>query len=144
MPLEVPVPAKDIYHDCVKNALIKDGWNITHDPFKLEIGKKDLYIDLGAAQLIAATKTEQKIAVEIKSFIGRSDVDDLEKALGQYVLYFDILEDFEPERILYLAIRLTTFEDLFEEPIGKILLKKRRMKLIVFEPKKEEILKWIH
>ena len=143
MPLEVPVPAKDIYHDCVKNALIKDGWNITHDPFKLEIGKKDLYIDLGAAQLIAATKTEQKIAVEIKSFIGRSDVDDLEKALGQYVLYFDILEDFEPERILYLAIRLTTFEDLFEEPIGKILLKKRRVKLIVFEPKKEEILKWI-
>ena len=143
MPLEVPVPAKDIYHDCVKNALIKDGWNITHDPFKLEIGKKDLYIDLGAAQLIAATKTEQKIAVEIKSFIGRSDVDDLEKALGQYVLYFDILEDFEPERILYLAIPLTTFEDLFEEPIGKILLKKRRVKLIVFEPKKEEILKWI-
>ena len=98
MPLKVPVPAKDIYHDCVKNALIKDGWNITHDPFKLEIGKKDLYIDLGAAQLLAATKTEQKIAVEIKSFIGRSDVDDLEKALGQYVLYFDILEDFEPER----------------------------------------------
>lgn len=143
MPLEVTVPAKDIYHDCVKNALIKDGWNITHDPFKLEIGKKDLYIDLGAAQLIAATKREQKIAVEIKSFIGRSDVDDLEKALGQYVLYFDILEDFEPERILYLAIRLTTFEDLFEEPIGKILLKKQRVKLIVFEPNKEEIITWI-
>jgi hypothetical protein len=137
------VPAKDIYHDCVKNVLIKDGWNITHDPFKLEIGKKDLYIDLGAAQLIAATKREQKIAVEIKSFIGRSDVDDLEKALGQYVLYFDILEDFEPERILYLAIRLTTFEDLFEEPIGKILLKKQRVKLIVFEPNKEEIITWI-
>ena len=137
------MPAKDIYHDCVKNALIKDGWNITHDPFKLEIGKKDLYIDLGATQLLAATKTEQKIAVEIKSFIGRSDVDDLEKALGQYVLYFDILEELEPKRILYLAIRLTTFEDLFEEPIGYILLKKQRMKLIVFEPNKEEIVKWI-
>ncbi|MGK7876992.1 MAG: XisH family protein [Xenococcaceae cyanobacterium] len=137
------MPAKDIYHDCVKNALIKGGWNITHDPFKLEIGKKDLYIDLGATQLIAATKAERKIAVKIKSFIGRSDVDDLEKALGQYVLYFDILEDFESERILYLAIRLTTFEDLFEEPIGKIILKKRRVKLIVFEPNKEEILKWI-
>ncbi|MDJ0718110.1 MAG: element excision factor XisH family protein [Prochloraceae cyanobacterium] len=137
------MPAKDIYHDCVKNALIKDGWNITHDPFKLEIGKKDLYIDLGATQLLAATKTEQKIAVEIKSFIGRSDVDDLEKALGQYVLYFDILEELEPKRILYLAIRLTTFEDLFEEPIGYILLKKQRLKLIVFEPNKEEIVKWI-
>jgi len=137
------MPAKDIYHDCVKNALIKDGWQITHDPLKLKIGKKDLYVDLGANQLIAATKTEQKIAVEIKSFIGRSDVDDLEKALGQYVLYFDILEDFEPERILYLAIKLTTFENLFEEPIGQILLKKRRVKLIVFEPNKEQILQWI-
>ena len=26
------MPAKDIYHDTVKNALIKDGWTITHDP----------------------------------------------------------------------------------------------------------------
>jgi len=24
------MPAKDIYHDQVKNALIKDGWTITH------------------------------------------------------------------------------------------------------------------
>jgi hypothetical protein len=23
---------KDIYHDTVKRALIKDGWTITHDP----------------------------------------------------------------------------------------------------------------
>jgi XisH protein len=26
------MPAKDIYHDAVKNALIKDGWTITADP----------------------------------------------------------------------------------------------------------------
>ena len=52
-------------------------------------------------------------------------------------------EDFEPERILYLAIQLTMLEYLFEEPIGKILLQKRRVKLIVFDPNKEEILKWI-
>jgi hypothetical protein len=137
------VPAKDIYHNCVKNALIKDDWNITHDPFKLEIGKKDLYVDLGASQLVAATKAQQKIAVEIKSFLGKSDVDDLEKALGQYTLYLDILENFEPARILYLAIRQITYEDLFTEPIGKLLLTKKRFKLIVFEPKKEEIIQWI-
>lgn len=91
------MPAKDIYYDCVKNALIKEGWTITHDPLKLEIGKKDLSVDLGASQLIGASKAESKIAVEIKSFLGKSDVDDLEKALGQYILYFDILEDFEPD-----------------------------------------------
>ncbi|CCQ59468.1 hypothetical protein CWATWH0005_1292 [Crocosphaera watsonii WH 0005] len=34
------MPAKDIYHDAVKNALIKDGWKITDDPLILSIGKK--------------------------------------------------------------------------------------------------------
>lgn len=135
--------AKDVYHDCVKNALMKDHWTITHDPFKVEIGKKDLYIDLGANKLIGAIKAERKIAVEIKSFLGRSDVDDLEKALGQYILYFDILEEIEPERMLYLAIKESIFEDLFCEPIGKLLLKKQRLKLIIFNPKQEAIIKWI-
>ncbi len=137
------MPAKDIYHDCLKNALIKEGWIITHDPLKLEIGKKDLYIDLGASQLIGASKDESKIAVEIKSFLGKSDVDDLEKALGQYILYFDILEDCEPDRVLYLAIREKIFQDLFTEPIGKLLLKKRKLKLITFEEKYEKISQWI-
>lgn len=137
------MPAKDIYHDTVKNALVKDGWTVTHDPLKLKWGKKDLFIDLGAEQLLGAEKEESKIAVEIKSFVGRSDVADLENALGQYVLYHDILEEVSPERVLYLAIRDAIFQDLFEEPIGKLLLNKRRVKLIVFDPDKEEILRWI-
>lgn len=81
------MPARDIYHATVKTALIKDQWTITHDPLTLKLGKKDFYVDLGASQLLAAEKVDHKIAVEIKSFIGRSDIDDLEKALGQYVLY---------------------------------------------------------
>ncbi|WP_318528427.1 element excision factor XisH family protein [Plectonema radiosum] len=85
------MPSRDIYHNTVKNALLKDGWTITHDPLRLEWGKKDLYVDLGAEQLIGAENAERKIAVEIKSFVGRSDIDDLEKALGQYILYYDIL-----------------------------------------------------
>ena len=76
------MPAKDIYHETVKNPLIKDGWTITHDPLVLRWGTNDVYVDLGAEQLLAAEKRGQKIAVEIKSFVGRSDVDDLEKALG--------------------------------------------------------------
>ena len=76
--------AKDRYHDCVKNALIKDGWVITHDPLRLPWGGKDMYIDLGAELLLAAEKGEQRIAVEIKSFLGRSELEDLERALGQF------------------------------------------------------------
>jgi hypothetical protein len=32
------MPAKDIYHDAVKNALIKDGWTITADPYYIIYG----------------------------------------------------------------------------------------------------------
>ena len=81
------MPAKDLYHDAVKAALIRDQWIITHDPLTLKLGKKDFYVDLGARRLLAAQKEERKIAVEIKSFTGRSDINDLEKALGQYILY---------------------------------------------------------
>ncbi|MEM1122330.1 MAG: element excision factor XisH family protein, partial [Bacteroidota bacterium] len=27
--------AKDIFHETVKEALVKDGWIITHDPLKI-------------------------------------------------------------------------------------------------------------
>jgi hypothetical protein len=137
------MPTRDIYHDHVRNALIKDGWVITHDPLKLVWGGKDLFVDLGAEQLIAAEKSGRKIAVEVKSFVGKSDVDDLEKALGQYVLYHDVLAEREPERDLYLAVRASVFSDLFEEPLGKLLLKNSRVQLIVFDPWMEEIVKWI-
>lgn len=137
------MPDRDLYHNTVKTALIKEEWIVTHDPLILKLGKKDLYVDLGARQLLAAERAEHKIAVEIKSFIGRSDIDDLEKALGQYVLYQDLLNELEPERTLYLAIPNSVFDDLFEEPIGQLLLKNRRLKLITFDPKQEVIKQWI-
>lgn len=83
--------AKDIIHEQVKNALIKDGWTITHDPFPLRIGQKNLSADLGAERLISAEKNHQKIVVEIKSFLGHSNVRDLQQAIGQYVMYQQIL-----------------------------------------------------
>ncbi|MBD2608108.1 XisH family protein [Scytonema hofmannii FACHB-248] len=137
------MPAKDVYHNVVITALEKDGWLITDDPFKLKCGTKDLYIDLGAEKLIVAQKGQQKIAVEIKSFLSQSPVRDLENALGQFILYYDILEEQGSERILYLAIPHRTYTEIFTEPIGKILLKKNRLRLLVFDPKQEVIVQWI-
>ncbi len=48
--------AKDIYHNQVKNALVKDGWNITHDPLFVQFGGVDVYVDLGAEKIIGAEK----------------------------------------------------------------------------------------
>jgi hypothetical protein len=139
----MPMPARDIYHDAVKNALIKDDWTITHDPLSLKWGKKDMYVDLGAEQFLAAERAERKIAVEIKSFTGLSEMSDLEKAIGQYIVYHDVLAQVEPDRVLYLAVSEEVARGLFEEPIGELLLRNNRVRLLVFEPDAEAIVKWI-
>lgn len=138
------MPAKDIYHDTVKNALIKDGWTITHDPLRLQVGFRRMFVDLGAEKLLAAEKGERKIAVKIKSFVSRSETDDLEDALGQFVLYEDVLAEKEPERMLFLAIRQKTFDSIFEDEIGKILLRNKRIRLVVFDEENGEIKQWIN
>ncbi|MEJ6485845.1 XisH family protein [Nostoc punctiforme UO1] len=109
------MPAKDLYHNTVRTALIKDDWTITDDPFKLRVGRRSIYVDLGAKKLFAAEKQGRKIAVEIKSFLDPSPVSELEKALGQYDLYSLIMEDEDPERVLYLALSNIIFEGFFSE-----------------------------
>ena len=135
----IGVSARDIYHDPVKRALQKDGWTITHDPFPLKIGKKRLSADLGAEQLISAETAARKIVVEVKSFVGQSDVKDLEQALGQYVLYRQILNEMSNERILYLAVSQVTFNSVFTIELGQILLKNQIIKLVVFDDEREVI-----
>lgn len=136
--------AKDIYHDCVKNALIKDGWTITHDPLTLSLGFKDVYVDLGAEQPIAAEKDGAKIAVEIKSFRSPSDMRDFENAIGQYVFYRSALLRIEPNRKLYLAISEIAYRNTFFEPIVIPTLEDLKPSLVVFDIEKEEIVQWIN
>ena len=137
------MPAKDIDHDNVKNALIRDGWTITHDPLRLTWGTKDMYVDLGAEQLLAAEKTDRQIAVEIKGFVGASEMTDLEKAIGQYVIYRSVMARTEPNRTLYLAIPDDAFTDIFEEPLGKLLLEDYQIYLIIYDAQAEVVLEWI-
>lgn len=137
------MPARDIYHNTVKTALEKDGWTITHDPFPLQIGKKRLSADLGAERLISAEKGLQKIVVEVKSFVGQSDVKDLEQALGQYVLYRQILNETGIERDFYLAVSRLTFNSVFTIQLGQILLTNQIIKLVVFDDESEAIVQWI-
>lgn len=102
-----------------------------------------MFVDLGAEQLLAAEKADRKIAVEIKSFTGLSEMSDLEKAIGQYIVYHDVLAQVEPDRVLYLAVSADVASGLFEEPLGELLLSNNRACLLVFEPAAEVIAKWI-
>ncbi|MFO0759830.1 MAG: element excision factor XisH family protein [Byssovorax sp.] len=136
------MPARDRDHEHVRRVLVRDGWTITHDPLRLRWGTRDLYVDLGAERLLAAEKGAQKIAVEIKGFTGPSVVDDLEKAIGQFAVYHDVLETLEPDRVLYLAVSETVYENAFEDPLGQLLLAKRRVKLLIYSDETEVIRQW--
>ena len=137
------MPALDLYHDQAKNALVRDGWTITHDPLRLKWGGKDMYVDLGAEKIIAAEKGTQKIAVEVKSFIGASEMNDIENAMGKYVVYASVITRTEPDRKLYLGIHEETYLDIFESPLGELLLEDYQVHLMVFDLERERVIKWI-
>lgn len=137
------MPQRDFHHASVVHALEKEGWTITDDPFRLEYGRRNLYVDLGAETLLAAEKDRRRIAVEIKSFAGASDMRDLEVALGQYVLYRDILAELEPERTLHLAIPAFAYEEVFSDKLGQLVIRQQQLQLILYEEEAQEIVQWL-
>jgi XisH protein len=138
------MPAPDLYHNTVKQALIKDGWVITHDPLHLRWGRKDMYVDLGAKRLLTATRDEEKIAVEVKSFASASEMEAFRDAIGQYAIYRAVMRRTYPDYVLYLAVNDVIFNSLFEEPIGRLMIEDENLKLIVFDAEQEVILQWKH
>ena len=138
-----PMPARDTFHQHVVDALVGDGWTITHDPLTVRVGTKDVFIDLGAERFLGAEKSGRKIAVEIKSFVSGSEVRELEVTLGQFVLYGDALARREPDRVLYVAVRAQVYRDVFQDPMGAMVLENGRLRLVVFDPNRREVVQWI-
>jgi XisH protein len=134
--------AKDLYHYIVKEALIEDGWTITDDPYFIETEDVDFEVDLGAEKIIAAEKAEKKIAVEVKSFVATSFVYEFHRVLGQWNNYSLNMEDFEPNRKLYLAVPLKIYNDSFHLSFVQKAIKRFKIKLIIFNPETKKILKW--
>lgn len=135
------MPSLDIYHDLVKTALQAEGWTITHDSYPLSAGGTELYIDLGAQKIIAAVKQNQKIAVEIKSFSGKSQITEFYSALGQYLTYQQGLKIVEPDRLLYLAIPKIAKNEVFSLALTQQLISELEVKLLVYSTS-GEIISW--
>jgi hypothetical protein len=134
--------AKDAFHEVVKTALQKDGWQITHDPYNLQAGTLELYIDLGAEKVVAAEKDGQKIAVEIKSFTGPSKISQFYTALGQFISYRAALQKQENERILYLAVPGNVYDSFFTMGFIQSLVQQNQIHLIVYDIEQEAIAQW--
>ncbi len=136
------MPAKDVFHDTVRNALEKERWTITDDPLFIKSLGIDFYVDLAAERIIGVEKEGQKIAVEIKSFVAASAVSEFHKAIGQYMNYRLALRNQEPDRHLYLAVPKDTYETFFRIQFVQAAVREYRIALMIFDPEKEAIVTW--
>lgn len=135
--------AKDRFHNVVRTALEKEGWQITADPYEITIDDVDFEIDIAAEQLLAAEQDGQKIAVEIKSFISPSNVSEFHTALGQFLNYRDALDKIEPERQLYLAVRVPIYEGFFQRKFIASAVVRYQLRLVIYDVQREVIIRWL-
>ncbi len=135
--------AKDRFHDVVKTALIKDGWSITHDPLRLDFDNARIQIDMAGEKLIAAERGVEKIAVEVKSFLSPSTMYEFHLAIGQCFSYRIALRAQQPDRNLYLAIPVFTYEEFFRRPFAQQTIDAAQVSLLIYEPVQEVISQWI-
>lgn len=138
------MPARDIYHNAVKSALIKDNWVILADPYRIQYKDVDLYADLAAERPIAIEREGEKIVVEIKSFVGRSLMTDFHLALGQYKVYQMLLQETAPEYDLYLAIDDITYSNFFKREGIEFLVRSSKIKFFVVNIDQQEIMQWLN
>ncbi|GAB4294142.1 MAG: hypothetical protein Fur0025_30660 [Oscillatoriaceae cyanobacterium] len=116
---------------------------MTHDPLPIKVGSVEMEIDLGAERLMAAERGDEKIAVEVKSFLASaSAISEFHTALGQFMNYRAALRREQPDRILYLAVPDLIYNTFFQLDFPQSMLQENGFKLIVYNSDKEQIVLW--
>lgn len=134
--------ARDAFHETVKQALIKDGWNNVA-PLTLRYGRTKLEIDLGAEQVFVAQRNDVQIAIEVKSFAAASVVYEFHQAIGQYVHYRMVLRRLQPERLPYLALPDEIYERFFQMDFFRDSLEENQIHLLLVNANTAEVTQWI-
>ena len=134
--------ANDIIHEPVRDAIDGAGWTITDEHYTVQFAEFTMLADLAAERVIAAERGKEKIAVEIKSFVKRSKVQDVRDSLGQYVMYRAFLAEVEPDRKLFMAISTQTEREIFQLNAVQFLVKQFAISLIVVDVTKKEVVSW--
>jgi glucose-6-phosphate 1-dehydrogenase len=103
----------------------------------------ELYIDLSAERFLSADRGNQKIAVEVKSFLENSTLYSFHAAIGQYISYRTALREQENDRILYLGVPQDTYDAFFQQPFTQAVIQENHVRLVVYQPEREEIIAWM-
>jgi XisH protein len=134
--------ARDLFHQAVRHALENDGWKITKDPFSFRYGETSFEIDLATERLIAAERKDQRIAVEVKSFIQPSASNEFHASLGQYLAYHFALAQHDPTRTLYLAVPRDTYHTFFQRRFNQEIVALHKIRILVYNQFTEVIEAW--
>jgi hypothetical protein len=133
------MPAKDRYHDAVVRALVKNGWTITTEQMLVRFVERRLWIDIQAAK----ASEQLVIVVEVKGFESMpSPVDYLADAVGKYVIYLCALDYARLDARLYMVVPIVAYEGILNEEIGRRAIRKANIDIMVFDPEREEVIRW--
>lgn len=135
--------ARDLFHKIVREALETDGWKITHDPLILKSGGLRLEIDLAAEQVLVAQRGSESIAVEVKSFLSKSKLNDFYLPKGQYDVYREVLRKENNPRELYLAVDSDIYQSFLQKSLIAEILENDAISLLVFDAMTKRIIQWI-
>jgi hypothetical protein len=128
----------------VKAALVKDGWQITDDPFLIDYRGTLLFADLGAEKATGVRHRRGKISIEVKVLSEPARFAKFECAVGQYVVYRRLMMSLQLQRDLYLAISRQVFTNFFQKrPAVMEVVTGEQIYLLVFDPHRKEIVQWI-
>lgn len=134
---------KDVFHDVVKKALQKEGWQITQDPLIIDVAGQAFSIDLAAEKASEVSQETRKIAVSVKSFVRSTSLLKYQLALVQFLNDREFLKRLEGDRSLYLAVPMQNYRRFLQEESLRNSLNEAQVKTIVFDPIKGKIDHWI-
>lgn len=134
------MPTKDRYHDVVKRALVKDGWEIIDEQVTLQVGERYLWVEIEASNQSFGSA----ILVEVKELEEvRSPVEALANAVGKYILYKAALNFWELDTALYLAVTDVAYKKILSEPLAQQIFQLVPIPLLVFSVETEEVVAWV-
>jgi hypothetical protein len=135
--------ALDVCEPQVIRALEKAGWRVLEKPFTLRSNTRLVYADF-SLQRLANGSAEQIIVVEVKCFTDPGeDLTQFYITKGQYDLYLVAVSLSKLHFPVYLAIPDVAYARLMNDEFIRGVIDQSKMKLVVVDIDKEEVIEWI-
>jgi XisH protein len=136
------MPAFDVCHPKVVRALENDGWIIIAENVHYRLNKRSIFIDLRAERLNNGN-SDHILLAEVKCFAEKENwTTDLYGAIGQYLIYQEMLRQLTVTSPLFLAIPETIYDTVFDKIVRQVCLQ-QQVKIIVVDLEKESITQWL-